>query len=128
MLNRIVAHFSDGKIVKGTTADFFPNKVAFHLTMKDNGNNEAVSIKDMKALFFVKTYEGNPGYRDKTDVQRNGLGKRIKVAFNDGETLVGYTQGYTPGRPGFMVFPADPDSNNDKVFINTASTKKVQFM
>lgn len=128
MLNRIVVHFSDGKIVKGTTADFFPGKTAFHLTSKDDGNNEAVRIKDMKALFFVKTYEGNPGYRDRSDVERVGLGKRIKVAFNDGETLVGYTQGYTPGRPSFMVFPADPDSNNDKVFINTESTKTVQFM
>jgi len=75
----------------------------------------------------VKSFEGNPAYQEKTDIERVGLGKKIKVLFKDGETLVGYTQGYTPNRDIFIVFPADPDSNNEKVFVVTKSTNSVSF-
>jgi hypothetical protein len=50
------------------------------------------------------------------------------VEFKDGEILAGYTSGYTPTRVGFFVFPADPESNNEKVFILNRATKKVDFV
>jgi hypothetical protein len=65
---------------------------------------------------------------DKPNIQRVGLGKRIRVRFKDGETMVGYTQGYTPNRTGFVFFPADPESNNEKAFIVNASTENIQFI
>ena len=30
-INRVVAHFLDGRLVKGTTQDFFPNRTSFHM-------------------------------------------------------------------------------------------------
>ena len=33
MLNKVVARYVDGPVVKGTTADFFPNKEIFHLSV-----------------------------------------------------------------------------------------------
>jgi hypothetical protein len=50
------------------------------------------------------------------------------VVFQDGETLVGTTQGYDPTRPGFFVIPADPASNNDRCFVVTRATKTVSFI
>ena len=35
----------------------------------------------------------------------------------DGEVLVGSTLGYDPKRQGFFIFPADPKSNNVRVYI-----------
>lgn len=61
-------------------------------------------------------------------MERTGLGKKIQVDFKDGEILVGYSQGFTPNRPGFFVFPADPESNNDRIFVFTAATKAVCFL
>jgi hypothetical protein len=60
--------------------------------------------------------------------ERQGLGRKVKVTFSDGETIVGYTPGYAPGRKTFFVFPADPETNNDKIFVITLSTDKVEFV
>jgi hypothetical protein len=127
MQNLIIVRYSDGKVLKGTTADLFPNKAVFHLKNNDSGMIEEIDIKYLKAVYFVKSFEGNSAYQEKTDIERVGLGKKIKVHFKDGETLVGYTQGYTPTRDIFIVFPADPDSNNEKVFVVTKSTTSVSF-
>ena len=41
------------------------------------------------------------------------------------EVIVGTTQGYQPGRPGFFVYPADAASNNERCFVITAATRRV---
>ena len=128
MLNKIVVRYADGRVAKGTTENFFPNKLTFHLTQSGSGDRQEISVTDLKAIFFVKSFDGNPGHDERYDVERVGLGKKIKVEFMDGETLVGYTPGFSPERASFIVFPCDPDSNNEKAFVITAATKKVQFI
>jgi len=128
MINKVVIHTSHGKIIKGETTDFFPNKDAFHLKKQDSATMEKINTKDLKAIYFVKDLSGNSTYNEKKDVERGGLGRKIKIQFKDGETQVGYTQGYAPGRPGFFVVPCDPDSNNLRVFVVSAATVKVEFV
>lgn len=128
MQNQIIVRFSDGKILKGTTADLFPNKRIFHLNDKDSGTTQEIDIFHLKAIYFVKSFEGNAGHQEKDDIERVGLGRKIKVHFNDGESLIGYTQGYSPNRDIFIVFPSDPDSNNEKVFVVTKATSNVSFI
>lgn len=128
MLNSVVLHFVNKKIQKGTTNDFFPNKDIFHFKEKDKNETQEISLRDLKAIFFVKSFEGKPDYHERDDVERVGFGKKIRVYFNDGETQVGYTQGYTPNRPGFFIFPSDPDSNNDRIFVVSAATRNAQFI
>lgn len=128
MRNMVVIHFPGGNVLKGITNNFFPNKDKFHLTDSGTGEVREVLLSGLKAVFFVKGFDGDPAYRDRSDVERTGLGKKIQVDFSDGEVLVGYSQGFTPNRPGFFVFPADPDSNNDRVFVVTAATKAARFL
>jgi hypothetical protein len=128
MQNTVVVHFSGGTLRKGVTNDFFPNKDKFHLTDKDTGEVREVSLTGVKAVFFVKDYRGDRTYRERTDVERAGFGKKIQVRFKDGETLIGYSQGFAPNRPGFFVFPSDPQSNNERIFVLTAATKEVRFL
>jgi hypothetical protein len=47
--------FSDAKLIKGFTQDFFPDKERFHLIPADNPSGGAmeVSMKDLKAIFMV---------------------------------------------------------------------------
>jgi hypothetical protein len=42
--------------------------------------------------------------------------------------MLGTTQGYQPGRPGFFVAPADRESNVDRCFVVTASTREVELL
>ena len=128
MQNMVVVHFLDGHLVKGFTSDFFPNKPAFHVEPADAGDSTEVQVDALKGVFFVKSFEGNPVEHHRRDVERTGLGRKIQVHFKDGETLVGYTSGYSPGRAAFFVFPSDPQDNNEKVFVVTAATDEVAFV
>lgn len=53
-------------------------------------------------------------------------GRIIEVTFFDGETLVGTSLTYDASRPGFFLFPADPQSNNVRVFVVRAATTSVR--
>ena len=132
-MNKVVARFADGRIIKGTTADFYPNKDTFHLAVEAAPVGEKpleVSTQDLKALFFVKEFEGDAGHGEGTefDSANPPAGRRIKVVFKDGETLLGTTTGYQPKRPGFFVVPADAGSNNERCYVVTAATQEVSFL
>lgn len=130
-MNKVVARFADGRILKGMTADFFPNKDLFHVSdaaAEPGAEPIEVRTSDLKALFFVKDYDGNPSYAEAKEFTRPPVGRAIRVLFKDGEVLVGTTTGYQPGRPGFFVEPADPGSNNERCFVVTSATQEVSFI
>jgi hypothetical protein len=126
--SKIVVHFTDGKISKGFATDFDKDAEKFHLKDKDTNAPQEVEISRLKAIFFVKDFDGNPDYQERHDFERTGLGKKIRVRFKDGEMIVGYTTGYSPDRPRFFLFPADPHSNNERIFVITAATTEVEFL
>lgn len=132
-MNKVVARFADGRMIKGLTNDFLPAKDRFHVTPAEAPpGSEAVEIqtKELKAVFFVKDFAGNPQHQDRKefDPSRAPAGRKIKVVFADGEVLVGVTQGYQPGRPGFFVVPADPASNIERCYVVSSATQSVGFI
>lgn len=131
--NKIVARYADGRLQKGITMDFIPGKDLFHIMPSVSMQGEKlmqVSCTDLKAVFFVRDYKGNPDYSDKKDFEpgKPVIGRKIKIRFNDGEVLVGATNAYQPGRMGFFVAPADPQSNIERAYIVTRATRDVQLM
>jgi hypothetical protein len=128
MQNSVVVHFADHTLLKGVTNNFFPNKEKFHLTDRDTGEVREILLAGLKAVFFVKDFDGDRDYRKHADIERIGVGRKMRVAFKDGETLTGYSQGFSPGRSGFFLFPADPQSNNDRIFVVTAATSSAEFI
>jgi len=131
--NKIVVHYQDGRILKGTTTDFYPNKERFHVTQIDaplGSKPVEVLISQLKAIFFVKDYKGKPEREDKKefDPAKPPMGRKIRVRFIDGEEILGTTQGYQAGRSGFFVIPADPDSNNERCFVVAAATQEVSLV
>jgi len=132
-MNRIVARFQDGRVLKGFTNDFLPAKDHFHLTGDDQPPGSKpiqVGLAELKALFFVKTFEGDSKHQESNDPVAGGpaAGRKIRVVFKDGETLVGTTQGYDKSRPGFFVVPVDRGSNNERCFVVAAATQEVSFL
>lgn len=128
--NLVVARYTDGRVLKGMTQDFSPNRGIFHV--HPEGAHEAVELrfKQLKALFFVSSLEGDPARQDVRGFvegpEETTKGKKIAVRFRDGELLCGYTLSWTPDREGFFVFPADTTSNNQRVFVITAATLEVK--
>jgi len=126
----IVARFLDGRMIKGTTQDFLPTKSRFHL--QEGGDPGAVPVAvdldTLKAIFFVKSFEGDPTHVENLSLeQARGQGRKVRVTFIDNETLAGFAMGYNPTKPGFFLFPADPASNNAQVFVINSAISKLEW-
>ena len=132
-MNRIVARYIDGRVVKGITNDFLPAKDRFHLFLDGSAPGSRaleVLVADLKALFFVKDLVGTPAHNESNrfDPAKPPAGRKIRVVFKDGEVVIGTTQGYQPGRPGFFLVPADEKSNNLRCFVVAAATREVTLI
>jgi len=132
-VNQVVARFLDGTTLKGNTADFLPTKSTFHITPfgpPDEVMPLEVQVSDLKALYFVRSLVGDSRHQEAHafSPEAPAAGRKIEVTFRDGEVLLGTTQGYQPGRPGFFLVPADAASNNERCFIVTASTRSIDFV
>ena len=128
--NLIVARYADGRVLKGVTRDFSPNRGILHLDVLDGALGVELRFRQLKALFFVRSLEGNAA-RDDVRGFVNGPaetqhGKKIAVRFRDGEFVCGYTLSWSPDREGFFMFPCDAASNNQRVFVITAATLEVK--
>jgi len=126
---RVVARYTDGRVIKGFTQDFFANKDRFHLILDDNRRTVEVPVQRLKAVFFVRDLSGNSQYQERKRYLQgeNPGGVKLEVTFADGEVLVGSTPlGYDPKRQGFFVTPADPKSNNLRVFVVASAVKGVR--
>jgi hypothetical protein len=128
MRSKLVVHFLDGTLVKGWSPDLFPNKPTFHVTDWETEETREIHLADLKGVFFVKEYNGSEQRRRRYEIERPGLGRRVSVLFKDGETIGGYTNGYSPERLAFFVFPADPEDNTERILVVTKATADVKLV
>ncbi len=127
--NKVVARFRDGRTVKGYMVGFIPDKNVFHVVAPepDNHKVEAVSISDLKAIFFVKSFHGDPDRVKSNECAkralRNVTNLKVKVTFPDAELLYGTTSAYS--KKNFFLTPTDTSNNNDMVYVVGDSTLSV---
>ncbi len=128
---KVVVKYLNGKVIKGFMQNFSPNKDRFHLIPADNpsGGSIGVLVKHLKAIFVVRDFIGNPQYdeRKKFVEGEKPSGLKLEVTFTDGEVIVGSTVlGYDPKRQGNFIIPADPNSNNIRIFVVSSAVKSVR--
>ncbi len=72
--NKVVVRFRDGRMRKGYTHDFYPSREIFHITdVQFGGKIIEVSTSLLKAIFFVKTFEGKKDHRSGDDFSMESL-------------------------------------------------------
>ncbi len=130
---KVVVAYPDGRRLKGYVYDFSPARDFFFLFPPDHEPDPkgapplrtAIRLKDVKAVFFVKDFDGDPRrYDDEAPpAEDHRHGRRLEVTFADGEKMVGISETYHPTKPGFFLFPANPATNNDHVWVLTRSVK-----
>ncbi len=130
---KIVVRYANGRIIKGFTYNFYPNRLSFHILPAIaglSGETIEVRIKDLKAVFFVRDFGGNPSYNERKEFAEGERppGRKVEVTFADGEVLVGSTLCYDTRRQGFFIIPIDTKSNNLKVFVISEAVTKVRFL
>jgi hypothetical protein len=131
--SRIVAHaISSDRVIKGLIQDPFPPKEVLIIELEDAPPAEdlaAIRMKDLKAVFFVNSFEGQPDYDETFDIgPARRPGQRAELVFNDGEIMVVYCEGYDPDCSGFFVYPTDLKSNNRRIYVVNSSLRSVTFM
>jgi hypothetical protein len=131
--SKIVARYRDGRTLKGTTQNFFPNKPVFHVKRLGGtgpGDLVEVTLEDLKAIFFVRDFTGNAKHveRKKLADGERAQGRLMEVTCKDGEVIVGTTTGYDPKRPGFFLFPIDPSANNSRVYMVASAVRSARFL
>jgi len=127
---KIVVRYAEGQILKGYTHDFSPARQQFSLWPSLNATpteRVIVPLARLKGVFFVRDFNGNPGYIEQVESGETQHGRRIEVTLVDDEVIVGRTLSYRPDGHGFFVIPSDPLANNLRIFVVSSSVRQVRF-
>jgi len=128
-VNKVVAHDKEGNIIKGHTIDFLAKRRVFHLMKNHLEGSEVqkVDVERLKGVFFVKDFQGNRDYHEVKRFRDQPVSaKKVKAVFADGEVMYGYTHAINHDLPGFFLVPADPNSNNERVFAVFSSIVRLE--
>jgi hypothetical protein len=130
---KVVVRYADGRIIKGYTQDFLPTNPSFRVRPFDSessGDSVEILVVDLKAVFFVRDFLGDPNYQERKDFFEGAkvIGRVLEVTFKDGELIVGSSLSYDPERPGFFFSPADSAGNNLGVFVVSQAVRKVRYL
>lgn len=125
---KVVARYVDGRLVKGYTFDFSPAQPRFRVFERPSatGASTQVLMRELKAVFFVRDFIGNPARQDGQKFPTGEVARpHVEVRFRDGEVMVGVVDSPTTEPPGFFLVPVDPESNNLRVYVVAAATRAV---
>jgi hypothetical protein len=135
---KVILRFIDGKMLKGYIQDL---KIAEeYLYLEDESKHQLkVRLKELKAIFYVKKFEGDRSHQDKKVLTgTHPDAKRVFVKFKDGETIMGNMEGVIPWQKGFFlesmkekaftIVPVDESSNNTKILVVTTAVKDVAMI
>ena len=94
---------------------------SFRVRSLDTGSVEEISADEIKAVFYVNSFEGDSKHEILNFHSRAPIvhGIWMRLQFRDGEVMEGIV--YNSIRylvdPGFFLMPTDPDSNNRLVYV-----------
>jgi hypothetical protein len=120
-LRKVILRYLNG----GTSPAFAP--IFEHGTdpipgVDPEGRPRWVSLSELKAVFFVRTFSGNPDYdppRDVTEIPRPPSGRLMQLDFLDGEHIfVDLPEGGADFSHGFFATVLDPEDNNLLLYVN----------
>lgn len=137
MPDKVVLRYKDGDLLKGYLRGFSDTARSLSLETLE-GRATDVKIDALKAIFFVRTFEGNRNHKEKKSFEdEHSRGTKVYVRFTDGESIIGYRLD-KPSRKkgffltsdfgektGFFIMPVDEDSNNLRVFVFYHALKDV---
>ena len=128
--DKVVARYDDGRLLKGYLRGFTSDEAAVIITEATTGSEHTIPLDELKALFYVKTFEGSSHHRDKRVYSAGKRkGRKVYVQFYDKEKMMGFLDAdIAPDKitsflkpdgktKGFFFIPADTEGNNTKVYV-----------
>lgn len=96
--------------------------------MSPHAAGKEIKLETVKAIFFVKDFDGHADHHDHYELKAGIHGRKLEVTFQDGEKIAGTTEAYNADHVGFFIFPADPGSNNSRIFAVNKSVREVKAL
>lgn len=103
---RVVVHLLDGQVRRGTVKDL--NLMSGTVPLLSAGGVENISVDRLKAIFFLL----EPGAAKPATT-----GQKVRLTFQDGRQVVGFSADYQTGDPGFFLIPAELKTNTERIFV-----------
>ncbi|HUN88875.1 MAG TPA: hypothetical protein VMU28_08795 [Terriglobales bacterium] len=142
---KIVAHLRDGKLLKGYVelplpidasgaVASVPVSLPRQITVDtvEGRKRESIALCDLKALFFVKSFEGNRQYNEikffNSEPQIEGLWVHLTFADNEKTEGVVHNSLLFLTADGFLMKPPDPHSNNQAVYVMKESLSQFRVV
>jgi hypothetical protein len=131
---RVVIQFG-GRVVKGYLESPAWNTIeellsgaplstpeVLHVRVFESDSVEEVSIKDVKAIFYVHNFDGDANHKEMSFYGKSPIvhGIWMRVQFLDGEVIEGIVHNsirYLVD-PGFFLVPTHPGSNNKLIYVS----------
>jgi len=142
---KVVAHKKSGSLVKGYAelhvdagasgifaGEPFTVPKTLDIQPATEGRVARVPLDSLKALFFVKSFAGDPAYAETKffNPESKLEGLWVHISFEDGETTEGVVHNSIAliNDPGFLMKPPDPQSNNNAVYILKSALSKFRVV
>ncbi len=134
---RVIVRYSDGATLRGyfsvEDVSLPGNDSAETLSVRSvEGEIENIKVSRLKAIFFVKSFEGKQDYSEFKVFthQPSGKGVWVRIHFHDGEIMEGIAPNSLSTFAGqvFSLTPPDPRSNNETVLVSKKSMKEMQIL
>ncbi len=112
--HRVIIHTVEGLVKRGIVRDLDLLDDVIRLEPSAGSRIEQIPADRVKAIFFMLP----PGSR-----QPAAEGKKIRVTFNDGRQVAGFSTDFKGAERGFFVVPADSRTNTARIYIYRSSVQ-----
>ena len=130
-MGKVVIHTRKHEIHRGfSKKEFIGDKVRI---LDENGKESTFPLKDLKAVFFVKEFDGDPAYDEvvflRKEKPRPWLW--VHIEFEDGEIIEGKIKNNEEiimASDGFFIWFSDEFANSESVYVVKNAIKKFKIM
>jgi hypothetical protein len=114
--HRVIIHTVEGQVKRGVIRDVDLLDEAIALEQQTGFTPERIPGKRVKAIFFMLPAGARQPQAD---------GQKIRVTFNDGRQVAGFSRDFKSGGQGFFLIPADNRTNTARIFVYRSSVQAV---
>ncbi len=115
-VKRVVVHTVEGQVKRGVLENADLDASVLRLAANPGAPSEPIAREKVKAIFFMlETGEKAPAAQ----------GKRVRVTFNDGRQVAGFSQDYREEGVGFFMSPGDARTNTGRIWVYRAAVRQV---
>ena len=132
---KVVIRYASGDILRGFLAigeEGLPTDSSAFVVEGPSGGFIEANASELKAIFFVKSFEGSRDYSEFKvfRTRPNEKGVWVRVRFRDGEEMEGVTPNCldTYTKSVFHMSPPDPASNNQVVLVSKSFLKEMRVL